>query len=85
MTPQAALRQRYVWKAAMIVGAAVLLVWTVFPFVWILLTSLKSSGDIISVPPKFVFTPTFDNYAALVLGEQGEITPPRAPTFRCSF
>ena len=70
MTPQAALRQRYVWKAAMIVGAAVLLVWTVFPFVWILLTSLKSSGDIISVPPKFVFTPTFDNYAALVLGEQ---------------
>ena len=70
MTPQAALRQRYVWKAAMIVGAAVLLVWAVFPFVWILLTSLKSSGDIISVPPKFVFTPTFDNYAALVLGEQ---------------
>ena len=47
-----------------------LLVWTVFPFVWILLTSLKSPGDMLSVPPKFVFTPTFDNYAALVIGEQ---------------
>jgi len=35
-----------------------------------LLTSLKSPGDIISVPPKFVFTPTTDNYAALVIGEQ---------------
>ena len=42
----------------------------VFPFVWILLTSLKSPGDMISVPPKFVFTPTIDNYAALVIGEQ---------------
>ena len=24
----------------------------------------------LSVPPKFVFTPTIDNYAALVIGEQ---------------
>jgi multiple sugar transport system permease protein len=70
MTSRAALHQRYVWKVAMIVAAAVLVVWTVFPFVWILLTSLKSPGDIISVPPKFVFAPTFDNYAALVIGEQ---------------
>jgi multiple sugar transport system permease protein len=52
------------------IGVAVLIVWTVFPFFWILLTSLKSPGDIISVPPKFVFAPTFDNYAALVIGEQ---------------
>jgi len=64
------LRQRYLQKAAIAVGAVVLLLWTVFPFVWILLTSLKHPGDIISVPPKFVFTPTFDNYAALVIGEQ---------------
>jgi multiple sugar transport system permease protein len=47
-----------------------LLAWTVFPFLWILLTSLKSPGDILSVPPRFVFEPTLDNYAALVLGEQ---------------
>ena len=62
--------QRYVRNVAIALGAVLLLVWTVFPFVWILLTSLKSPGDIISVPPKFVFTPTFDNYAALVIGEQ---------------
>jgi ABC-type glycerol-3-phosphate transport system permease component len=47
-------------------AALLLLAWTVFPFVWILLTSLKSPGDILSVPPKFVFEPTLDNYAALV-------------------
>jgi multiple sugar transport system permease protein len=62
--------RRPVQKAALLVATAVLLFWTVFPFVWILLTSLKSPGDIISVPPKFVFAPTFDNYAALVIGEQ---------------
>jgi multiple sugar transport system permease protein len=55
---------------AIAVGSAILLLWTVFPFFWILLTSLKSPSDIISVPPTFVFTPTFDNYAALVMGEQ---------------
>jgi len=70
MTSQAMLRQRYLQKAAIAVGAVWLPLWTVFPFVWILLTSLKHPGDIISVPPKFVFTPTFDNYAALVIGEQ---------------
>ena len=52
------------------VAAIVLLAWTVFPFFWILLTSLKLPGDIISVPPSFLFAPTLDNYAALVVGEQ---------------
>jgi multiple sugar transport system permease protein len=67
---QAVAYSRYVPKLALVLAAVLLLVWTVFPFVWILLTSLKSSADIISVPPKFVFAPTFDNYAALVIGEQ---------------
>jgi multiple sugar transport system permease protein len=70
MTPQAVFRQRSVQNVAIAVAAAVLLFWTVFPFFWILLTSLKSPGDMLSVPPKFVFTPTFDNYAALAIGEQ---------------
>ncbi len=70
MTARRVSGQRNVTLVALTIGAIVLLVWTVFPFVWILLTSLKNPGDIISVPPKFVFTPTFDNYAALVIGEQ---------------
>ena len=57
-------------RVAILVGAAILVVWTVFPFLWIALTSLKNPGDIIAVPPKFVFAPTFDNYLALVIGEQ---------------
>ena len=30
----------------------------------------EEPGDILAVPPTFVFTPTIDNYAALVVGEQ---------------
>ena len=70
MTAQAKSSQWYAGNAAIALGAIILVVWTLFPFLWILLTSLKSSADIISVPPTFVFTPTFDNYTALVLGEQ---------------
>jgi multiple sugar transport system permease protein len=70
MTSRDWFRRLGVRNSVVLLAAAVLLIWTVFPFVWILLTSLKNPGDIISVPPKFVFTPTTDNYAALVMGEQ---------------
>jgi multiple sugar transport system permease protein len=63
-------RRLIVPKVVILLATIVLFLWTVFPFFWILLTSLKGPGDILSVPPKFVFTPTFDNYAALVMGEQ---------------
>ncbi len=62
--------QRLIRQVVIFVAAAILLLWTVFPFFWILLTSLKSPGDILSVPPSFLFTPTTDNYTALVMGEQ---------------
>lgn len=35
------------------------------PVLWIVLTSFKQWGDIQSVPPKFVFMPTLENYAHL--------------------
>ena len=42
--PQAVSYQRYVRRVAIGLAAVVLLAWTCFPFVWILLTSLKSPG-----------------------------------------
>lgn len=35
------------------------------PLVWILMMSLKSQMDVIAVPPKFIFSPTLENYKAL--------------------
>ena len=53
-------------------GLAILLlvVWTAFPFVWILLTSLKRPLDVIAAPPKIVFSPTIDNYVGIFIGKQ---------------
>ncbi len=63
------LRRRYARNAAVVAAASALIIWTIFPFVWILLTSLKGAGDIISAPPKFIFKPTLGNYDALVFGD----------------
>lgn len=40
------------------------------PIAWMALQSLKGPIDVIAIPPKFVFTPTLANYAA-VLTSQG--------------
>jgi multiple sugar transport system permease protein len=46
-------------------------VFVLFPLVWILLMSFKTFGDIIAYPPKFIFTPTIENYTAIMFGESG--------------
>ena len=49
-----------------ILALAVLLAYTafaLFPLFWIFLMSLKTQRDVIATPPKFIFTPTLENYA----------------------
>jgi multiple sugar transport system permease protein len=41
---------------------AIALLWTLFPIYWMVLTSIKSLGDVYSWPPKFIFQPTLENY-----------------------
>jgi ABC-type glycerol-3-phosphate transport system permease component len=38
---------------------------TLFPLVWIAIISLKNQRDAFAQPPDLIFTPIFDNYAAL--------------------
>jgi multiple sugar transport system permease protein len=40
----------------------VVLLWTVFPIAWMLITSFKPADDIMRMPPVFIFKPTLDNY-----------------------
>jgi multiple sugar transport system permease protein len=49
-----------------VVGIALVVL---FPFLWMLSSSFKTQVDIISWPPKFIFTPTLQNYLK-VFGEQ---------------
>lgn len=38
----------------------------VFPILWLVMTSLKTRVDAFSLPPKFIFTPTYTNYSKVL-------------------
>lgn len=51
------------WKKLVLTLVAVLVTCVyAFPTVWLILTSFKSRIDIFSIPPKFVFKPSLENY-----------------------
>jgi multiple sugar transport system permease protein len=47
------------------IALAVWMIWSLFPVVWALLTSLKQVVDAFAMPPKWVFTPTLRWYKEL--------------------
>jgi multiple sugar transport system permease protein len=60
-------------------GYAVFAALVLFPILWILLMSLKSFGDIIAYPPKFLFTPTLANYEEVLFGSAAEQAAGQTP------
>lgn len=57
------------WEGVAI-NVALLICFTflLFPILWIFLMSFKSNADILSWPPKFIFTPTLDSYISVTVG-----------------
>jgi multiple sugar transport system permease protein len=51
------------------VALAAVVLFFMFPIFWIFLMSFQTNESIIRSPPSMFFTPTFDNYAALITGE----------------
>lgn len=51
-------------------GVALLLVvlFFMFPIFWIVVMSLQTNAEILSLPPKLIFPPTLMNYTALITG-----------------
>jgi multiple sugar transport system permease protein len=47
---------------------AVILLWTLVPIAWMVLSSLKPSGDLTADPPTLSFSPTLEHYRALFGG-----------------
>ncbi|HET7714842.1 MAG TPA: carbohydrate ABC transporter permease [Bauldia sp.] len=47
---------------------ALVLVFVVFPLVWLAIGSLKTRHDALAVPPEIVFEPTFEAYSKIVAG-----------------
>ncbi len=46
-------------------GLGVILLWTLVPIVWMVLSSFKPAGDLVANPPKLTFSPTLDHYKTL--------------------
>lgn len=61
-------------KVGFFIAFAGLMIFILFPIFWILLMSLKDYADVIAYPPKFLFTPTLDNYRDVLVGGGSEGT-----------
>jgi multiple sugar transport system permease protein len=55
-------------KVALYALLLLVLMWTVVPLLWMLLSSFKKPDDLVSRTPKLFFAPTFDNYIGLFTG-----------------
>ena len=53
----------------------------VFPIIWIFMMSLKNFRDIISYPPKFLFSPTLQNYRETIFGAEGTLRAGELPEY----
>ncbi|HEX5850199.1 MAG TPA: carbohydrate ABC transporter permease [Rubrobacter sp.] len=51
-----------------------ILLWTLVPVLWMLISSFKSLGDVLSPTPLLMFEPTLANYISLVSGGNNVLT-----------
>lgn len=49
-----------------LICAGIFLIWTLFPFYWLISSSFKVESEIMTVPPKFSFTPTVEHYRSVL-------------------
>jgi multiple sugar transport system permease protein len=57
--------------AGVLRGIALAAVWLffLFPIFWVLLMSFQTNQDILRIPPSLFFTPTLENFAAIIRGK----------------
>jgi multiple sugar transport system permease protein len=48
---------------------ALVVIFFMFPIFWIFLMSFQTNESILRIPPSLAFTPTLENYIALVTGQ----------------
>ena len=58
--------ERLIANGGRLVAVALILIWSLFPIAFVLMSSLKPAKDIFAAPPKFVFEPTVRHYVDLI-------------------
>ncbi len=59
------MRTSLISGAGKTVAVLAILIWSLFPIVFIVIASFKPGQDIFAVPPKYLFTPTIKHYTEL--------------------
>lgn len=57
--------RRILIRAGKAVAVILLLVWSLFPIGFVVMSSFKPGREIFAVPPKYIFEPTFEHYVNL--------------------
>jgi multiple sugar transport system permease protein len=65
------IKQKKNWGARIGANIALIVIFTffLFPIIWMIGMSFKTIEDILSWPPKFLFTPTLENYRAILTSQ----------------
>jgi multiple sugar transport system permease protein len=59
------MRETLASRIARGLGLAVVVVWSALPILLVALASIRPAAEIFTFPPRFLFVPTFENYAQL--------------------
>lgn len=59
------MKNRTVSRVLIYAALALVLVWTLVPLMWMVLSSFKSPDDLLATTPSLFFTPTFEHYGQL--------------------
>ena len=62
-------RRSWPTTVAVSLGLIIIFAFFLFPIFWMVLMSFKTIDDILSWPPKFLFTPTLENYEAIIFSK----------------
>lgn len=59
--------QRTIYKTGFVMALGGLLIFALFPLLWIVLTSVKTQRDLFVMPPPFIFQPTLEHWQKVLM------------------
>lgn len=64
---QSPIAKRLLKRSTLYSALTIILIITIFPILWVAITSIKPPAYTFAIPPKWIFTPTMDSYKQLFM------------------